>query len=169
MTRAFIQPGATVDATAIVGDRTKVWAGAGILAGCQIGVDCSIGRNAEIGRGSVIGDGSRIGSGAFLPPNSVVGKRVFIGPNVTCTDDKHPRVPDAFDPPYTAQPPIIEDFASIGAAAVLLPGVRIGKSARVAAGAVVTHDVGEGECVLGVPARPHQMPPEWAEPGVARG
>jgi acetyltransferase-like isoleucine patch superfamily enzyme len=41
----------------------------------------------------------------------------------------------------------------VGGGAVLVPGVEIGAEAFVAAGAVVTRDVGEREVVMGVPAR----------------
>lgn len=70
-----------------------------------------------------------------------------------CCDDKFPRVNNAA---YHAQPPVIEDDASIGAGAVLLPGVRIGRGALVGAGAVVTHDVPAGAVVYGCPARAEQ-------------
>lgn len=136
-----------------VGMGVKVWHYAVILADVELGIGVSVGSHCEIGRGSFIGGHSRIGRGVFLPPNSIVGEKVFIGPNVTFTDDKMPRVPDGDDPPYNAQPPIIEDNAAIGAGAVILPGVRIGYGALVGAGAVVTKDVPRLTIVLGSPAR----------------
>lgn len=151
----YISPDATY------GKRTMVWHFAIVLDGARIGDDCSIGARSEVGRGCMIGDKTRIGSGVFLPPNSVVGKSVFIGPNTTFTDDRHPKVPAEGDAPYEAMPPIIEDFASIGAGCVILPGVRIGRGARVAAGSVVTKDVPAGQMIMGWAARRHVMPMEW--------
>lgn len=151
---AIIHPKADVDPSAQIGSLTKVWANVGILAHVRIGSGCSIGRGTEVGRGTVIKDRARIGWNVFLPPNSFVGERVFIGPGTICCDDKHPRVPEPSDPPYEALPPIIEDDAVIGAGVVLLPGVRIGKRAFVGAGAVVTKNVADGETVAGLPARP---------------
>jgi acetyltransferase-like isoleucine patch superfamily enzyme len=133
---------------------SKVWWYAVVLQDVRIGVNCSIGSHTEIGRGSKIGDQSRIGALCFLPPNSQIGCSVFIGPGVVFTDDRFPMIHDPADPPYTAEPPIVEDYANIGAAAVILPGVRIGAGAFVAAGAVVTKDVPAGGMVLGLPARP---------------
>ena len=75
---------------------------------------------------------------------------VFIGPNVTFTNDLHPRskqYPDAF--PQT----IIRKGASIGANATILPGIEIGEGAMIGAGAVVTQSVAAGRTVVGNPAR----------------
>ena len=55
--------------------------------------------------------------------------------------------------PASAEPVVIEDDVLIGANAVILEGVRIGQSAVIAAGAVVTEDVPPGWLAAGVPAR----------------
>lgn len=130
-----------------------LWDFCRILADVQLQAGVSIGGGTEIGRGSIICERSRIGANCFLPSNTVIGQSVFIGPGVTCTDDRVPYVPADGDPPYMAQPPIIEDFASIGAAVILMPGVKIGRSAFVAAGAIVTEDVPAAGVVRGIPAR----------------
>jgi acetyltransferase-like isoleucine patch superfamily enzyme len=142
-----------IDPTATIGVRTVIWHFAVILADVTIGDDCSIGSHCEVGRGSQIGDGSRLSYGVFLPPNSVVGQRVFLGPGVIATDDKFPCVRSVEHPRYDAQPPRIDDDASIGAGAILLPGVHIGVGAMIGAGAIVTHDVAPGVIVKGEPAR----------------
>lgn len=136
-----------------VGLGTRIWHYTVVLQGVRIGVDCNIGSNCEIGRGSVIGDHTRIGYGTFLPPNSRIGSRVFIGPSCVFTDDKHPRIPEPGDEPYDARPPVIDDYAAIGAGCVILPGVHIGWGARIGAGAVVAKDVAPHTHVRGEPAR----------------
>jgi len=153
--QAFIDPSATL------GEGSMVWHYARVLQEVRIGKNCSIGGGTELGRGTVVGDDSRIGANAFFPPNSSIGERVFVGPGVTCTDDMHPRVHLPGDPPYHAQPPMIEDDAAIGAGAILLPGIRIGRGARVAAGCVVTKDVPDRAMVRGVPSRFRTMPEAW--------
>jgi maltose O-acetyltransferase len=57
-------------------------------------------------------------------------------------------------PPHLCGPIEVGDGAWIGAAAVVLPGVKIGKKAIVGAGSIVTRDVPEGVIVAGNPARP---------------
>lgn len=141
-----------IDRTALLGKRTLVWHFAVIMQHVVIGDDCSVGSRAEIGRGSRIGDRSRISSGVFLPYHSNVGSDVFIGPNATFTDDRYPRTLKPGES-YNAEPPTIEDGASIGAGAIVLPGIRIGRGALVGAGAVVTHDVPANTTVVGIPAR----------------
>jgi UDP-2-acetamido-3-amino-2,3-dideoxy-glucuronate N-acetyltransferase len=147
-----------IDPSAIVGERTLAWHYSRILAKVRIGEDCSIGGGTEIGMGSHIGNRSRIGANVFLPPRSIIGEDVFVGPGVVCTDDKHPVCGNSG---YIAQPPTIRDGASIGAGAILLPGVTIGTHARVAAGAIVTKDVPDYGCVVGTPAREYAVPESW--------
>ena len=79
----------------------------------------------------------------------LIGDNVFIGPNVTFTNDKYPRskrYPDRF------QKCIIEDGVSIGAGSVILGGIKIGKNAMIGAGSLVTKSVPEGELWMGSPA-----------------
>jgi UDP-2-acetamido-3-amino-2,3-dideoxy-glucuronate N-acetyltransferase len=138
-----------VHPTASLGPGTLVWTFATVGAGVQTGSHCAIGSAVYIGADSRLGDSVRIQHGVFLPNRSRVGDRVFIGPNATFTDDRHPVVNH---PQYRAEPPIIEDDASIGAGAVVLPGVTIGRGAMVGAGAVVTKDVPPFAVVKGNPA-----------------
>lgn len=139
-----------VDKSAVIGEGTTIWHYAVVLADCVIGKNVSIGSGAEIGRGTRIGNNSRIGSGVFLPPNSIVGENVFIGPRACATDDRYPRVNNA---EYKAEPPVIADYASVGAGSVILPGVRIGKNAMVGAGSIVTRSVPDGGTVYGEKAK----------------
>lgn len=97
-----------------------------------------------------MGDRVTIKSGVQLWDGARIEDDVFIGPNVTFTNDKRPRsksYPEEF--PLT----IIRKGASIGGGAVLLPGITIGEGAMVGAGAVVTRDVPANTVVTGVPAR----------------
>jgi acetyltransferase-like isoleucine patch superfamily enzyme len=143
-------PTAIVGVGTGIGVDTVIWHYAIIHNDAVVGDSCSIGCGAEVGKGSVVGNRSRIGAHVFLPANSIIGNDVFIGPGVVATDDKYPRVNN---PKYNAEPPTIEDRASVGAGAVLLPGVRIGAGAMIAAGAIVTSDVPPNGCVKCEPAR----------------
>jgi UDP-2-acetamido-3-amino-2,3-dideoxy-glucuronate N-acetyltransferase len=144
-----------IDPSVKQGKGVVVWHFAVVLANCVLGDGVSIGSGAEIGRGTVIGDHSRISAHVFLPSNTKIGCYCFIGPGVVCTDDKRPR---ALNKIYLARPPQIEDGASIGAGAVILPGIRIGKNAMVGAGAIVTHDVPDDAVIRSEPARIRETP-----------
>jgi UDP-2-acetamido-3-amino-2,3-dideoxy-glucuronate N-acetyltransferase len=146
----YTGPTVSIDPTATIGEDCRIWAFTTIGAHVILGESCVIGSCCYIGAESVLGAHVHLNHGVFLPNGSRLGDRVFIGPNVTCTDDKHPRVNN---PDYQAEPPVIEDDANIGAGAVILPGVRLGHGCTIGAGAVVTHDVPAGETWAGIPAR----------------
>lgn len=152
-----------LDQSATMGEGSIAWHYSRILAWARIGNHVSIGGGTEIGRSTVIGDGTRIGANCFIPGHTQIGERVFIGPNVVMCDDKHPRIRREGEAPYTAEPPIIEDDVSIGAGVVILPGVRIGQGATVAAGSLVTKDVEPFMHVRGHPARETALSPAAAE------
>ena len=138
-----------IAASVIVGERVKIWQFATICDGAVIGDDVMVGSGAWIGKNVIIGVRTRIQHGAFIPNGTVIGRGVFIGPNVTMTDDKYPKA----GMPYRAAPPILEDDCSIGAGAILLPGVQIGRGAMIGAGAVVTESVPAGATYVGCPAK----------------
>ena len=75
---------------------------------------------------------------------------VFIGPNVTFTNDKTPRSKQY---PNEFLKTLVKQGASIGANATILPGLTIGEFAMVGAGSVVTKDVKAHVLVVGNPAK----------------
>lgn len=143
---AYIHPLALVEG-ASVGPRTRVWQFSSVIRGARIGADCNIASGCCID-GSEIGDGCVIAHNLAMGPGFRLGSRVFIGPQVTFCNDAWPRATkDGFDAALfdgTRHAVIVEDGASIGANAVILPGVRIGAGAMVAAGSVVRRDVPAG-------------------------
>lgn len=146
---AQIHPSADVASEAI-GTGTRIWQFTVVLSGARIGEDCNVCSHCFIENDVVIGDRVTIKSGVQLWDGLRVGDDVFIGPNATFTNDKHPRSRNAGFLQLTT---VIERGASIGAGALLLPGIRVGENAVVAAGAVVTRDVPANTCVVGNPAR----------------
>jgi UDP-2-acetamido-3-amino-2,3-dideoxy-glucuronate N-acetyltransferase len=141
-----------------MGEGCRIWQFTTIGRFVMLGGRCVIGSCCYIGYESVLGNDVHLNHGVFLPNRSLLGSRVFVGPNVTFTDDKYPRVNN---PQYDAKPPCIEDDVNIGAGAVVLPGVRLGKGCTVGAGAVVTKDIPAGETWVGFPARRQR---KWPEP-----
>jgi acetyltransferase-like isoleucine patch superfamily enzyme len=75
---------------------------------------------------------------------------VFIGPNVSFSNDKFPR---SGQHPTEYLRTIVGEGASIGAGAVILPGISIGEKSMIGAGAVVTRSVPDKSIVVGNPAR----------------
>lgn len=133
-----------------IGAGTRIWAFAHVLPGARVGVDCNICDHVFIENDVLIGDRVTIKCGVQLWDGLRLGDDVFVGPNVTFTNDRFPRsrqYPEVF--PQT----VIESGASIGANATILPGLTVGQSAMVGAGAVVTRSVPPHAIVTGNPAR----------------
>lgn len=151
-----------------LGDHVTVCCGAVLYAGSVIGERVIIGDQAQVrervsigpetvvGRGSAIDFDSRVGArvsiqtGVYVTSASVVEDDVFLGPGAQTTNDdtmgRHPRG-------AALAGARLRRACRVGGGAVLVPGVEIGEEAFVAAGAVVTRDVGAREVVMGVPAR----------------
>ena len=133
-----------------IGKGTNIWQYVVVLPKARIGRDCNICAQVFIENDVVVGDRVTIKNGVQLWDGLRVEDEVFIGPNVTFTNDKFPRTkvyPETF--PVTT----VGKGASIGGGAVILPGLTIGEHAMVGAGAVVTHDVPPCAVVVGNPAR----------------
>jgi acetyltransferase-like isoleucine patch superfamily enzyme len=146
---SFIHPSADV-ADCQIGEGTQVWQFVVVLKGARIGSDCNICAQTLIEGGVVIGDRVTIKSGVQIWRGSVICDDVFIGPNVTFSNDLYPRskrYPNEF------HGATIKKGASIGANATILPGITIGANAMVGAGAVVIKDVPASAFVVGNPAR----------------
>jgi UDP-2-acetamido-3-amino-2,3-dideoxy-glucuronate N-acetyltransferase len=137
-------------ATRSIGAGTRIWQYVVILAGARIGADCNICSHVLIENDVVLGDRVTVKSGVQLWDGIRVGDDVFIGPNVTFTNDKFPRSKQY---PVKFLETIIENGASVGAGAVILPGITIGAGSMIAAGSVVTRDVASKSLVQGNPAR----------------
>lgn len=145
----FQHPQALVESPSI-GEGSRVWAFAHVLPGAVIGRDCNICDHVFIENQVTVGDRVTVKCGVQLWDGVRVEDDVFIGPNVTFTNDPFPRSKQYLDKhPET----VIRKGASIGANATILPGITIGTGAMVGAGAVVTHSVPPHAVVAGNPAR----------------
>lgn len=157
-TRVRIHSSALVDDQAVVGRDTAIWHQAQVREDAVIGAECVIGRGVYVGAGVRIGDRVKIQNYALVYEPAQVEDGVFIGPAVVFTNDRHPRaitvdgdVKSADD--WTPVGVTVRYGASIGARAVCVAPVTIGRWAMVAAGAVVIRDVPDYALVVGSPAR----------------
>jgi len=153
-----ILPSADVDSSATLGDGSSIWHLAQIRDQVVLGANCIIGRGAYIGSGVILGDNCKVQNYALVYEPAQIGNGVFIGPAAVLTNDQFPRAvnPDLSrksGSDWDAVGVTIHDGASIGARAVCVAPVTIGKWALVAAGAVVTRDVPDFALVAGVPAK----------------
>lgn len=121
-----------------------------IEPGAIIRDQVTIGDNAVIMMGAIINIGAEIGDKTMIDMGAVLGGRATVGKN--CHIGAGTVLAGVIEPP-SATPVIIEDDVVIGANAVVLEGVRVGKGAVVAAGAIVIEDVAPYTVVGGVPAK----------------
>jgi acetyltransferase-like isoleucine patch superfamily enzyme len=146
-----IHPTALV-ASRQIGEGTRIWAFVNILAGARIGRDCNICDRCFIENDVVLGDRVTVKCGISIYDGVVLEDDVFVGPDVTFSNDLRPRSRQHLsDHPRT----LVQTGASLGAGAILLPGITIGRFAMVGAGALVTRDVSDHTLVYGSPARMH--------------
>ncbi|HUV56163.1 MAG TPA: DapH/DapD/GlmU-related protein [Dehalococcoidales bacterium] len=121
----------------------------------QIGDNVSVGTSTIVEGNTVIGNNVNIQSNVFIPRDTIIEDFVFIGPNAVLTNDKYPIRKN-----LTLKGPVIRKGVSVGANAILLPGIEIGEGSLIAAGAVVTRDVPAWALATGFPAKITELPQE---------
>jgi len=142
---AYFHPRAHADDSVTIGARTRVWQFASVIRSAVVGMDCTL-ATCSIVDGARLGNGCIVSHGAFIDPGINIGDDVFIGPHVSLCNDAWPRtVKTHFNIDLLISGEFVTtkilDGASVGANAVVLPGITIGKRALVAAGAVVDRSV----------------------------
>ena len=128
------------------------------LYGCSVGDNSKIGTFVEIQKNATIGKNCKISSHTFICEGVHIDDNVFIGHNVTFTNDKYPRATNSDgslqnEKDWSVVETFVKKGASIGSSSTIICGVTIGENAIVGAGAVVTKDVPPNVTVAGVPAR----------------
>ena len=153
----MIHPTADVSTDAKIGEGTRVWSEAQVREGATVGTDCILGKGVYIDTDVVVGDRVKIQNRASLFRGLTVENGVYIGPHVSFTNDRYPRAVNVDGSPKTdddweLEETLVREGASIGAGAIVLPGLTIGAWAVVGAGAIVTRDVPDQALVTGNPA-----------------
>lgn len=145
-----IHPSAIVEPGASIGAGSRIWAFTHVLPGATVGSDCNICDHVFIEGDVEVGSRVTIKSGVQLWDGVHLADDVFVGPNVTFTNDRFPRSKQY---PERYLNTTVSRGASIGANATILPGVTIGAYAMVGAASVVTRDIPPNAIVHGSPAR----------------
>ena len=146
-----VGPNAVVYYDVSIGERTLIGDGASIREKCTIGAECIISRYVTLNYNCHVGHRTKVMDLSHLTGNMTIGDDVFISIHVSTTNDNAMGADSYSEGQITG--PTIGDRARIGAGAILLPGVHVGRGATVAAGALVTRDVPEDVTVMGIPAR----------------
>ena len=146
----FVHQTADVSEKATIGAGTRIWHFVHIREGASIGENCSISKDVYIDVDVSVGNNVKIQNGVSVYKGVTVEDDVFLGPNVTFSNDLYPRV---FPSDWKILPTSIKKGVSLGANATIVCGVEIGKYAMVGAGSVVTKDVPSYGLVVGNPAR----------------
>lgn len=155
---ARVHPTADLEDGVAIGPGSSVWHRAQVRTGARIGAQCVIGRDAFIDEGVVLGDRVKVQNLALVYHGVTVEDGVFIGPNAILTNDRYPRAITATGAlargdDWTVSPITLRTGCSIGAGAIVVAGVDVGRFATVGAGAVVTRPVPDHALVAGSPAR----------------
>lgn len=142
----------------IIGDHTIIEEGSFVDDGAKVGENCKIHRNVYIGKNVVIGNRVKIQNNNSIYEGVHLEDGVFVGTNVSFINDRYPRAILRDGRQVSSRDWKLEETkvcygASIGAGAVIMCGVTIGKWAMVASGSVVLNDVPDGAMVAGNPAR----------------
>lgn len=147
-----------IDKEAKVHPTANIWHLAHIRASASIGANTTIGRSAYVGVGVTIGQQCKVQNLAQIFEPAVLEDGVFVGPGAILTNDRHPRAltPDGslkISTDWQAAGVYVESGASIGAGAICVAPIRVGRWAMIAAGAVIACDAKPFGLYAGVPAQ----------------
>lgn len=153
-----IHPTADVSEQAEIGDGTSIWHQVQVREGARIGRNCILSKGVYVCAGVVIGDNVKVQNYVSIYHGVTIEDGVFCGPHCVFTNDKLPRAINADGSLKSADdwestPTLVQRGASIGANAVIVCGVTIGRWAMIGAGSVVSRDVPDYGLVWGNPAR----------------
>ncbi len=147
----FVHESSYVDDNVKIGKGTKIWHFCHIQPGSTLGERCSLGQNVNVGNNVIIGNNVRIQNNVSIYEGVELEDNVFCGPSCVFTNVTTPRAHFPVGGVYAKT--LIKEGASLGANCTIVCGNTVGKSALIAAGAVVTKDVKDFALMAGVPAK----------------
>ena len=158
MNKNFISETAIVEDLVSIGSNAKIWHHTHIRSNVTLGDNVIIGSNVYIGIGVSVGSNSKIQNNSLIYEPAQIDEGVFVGPGVIFTNDHNPRAINSSETQkssldWNKAGVVVRHGASIGAGAICVGPIEIGKWAMIGAGAVVVKDVPNFALVVGVPAR----------------
>jgi len=135
--------------TTHIGENTTIWQFCVIFKEAVIGANCNICSHCLIENRVVIGDNVTVKSGVQLWNGIQLENGVFVGPNVSFTNDTFPRSKNT---QWNELNTIIGKGASIGANSTILCGIELGAYCMIGAGSVVTKPIPSFTLWYGNPA-----------------
>lgn len=129
-----------------IGQSTNIWQFTVVLPGAVIGENCNICAQCFIENRVCIGNNVTIKNGVYIWDGITIDDDVFVGPNVTFCNDRYPK---SKNKQFTLEPIRVKRGSSIGASAIILPGVTIGKNCLIGAGSIITKDVPDFSKIIG--------------------
>jgi len=146
-----IGPHAVIYFDVKIGKNCLIGDAASVREQCIIGNASVVGRHVTVNYNTTIGSHVKIMDHAWLAGNMIIEDNVFISGGVLTTNDN--KIGQSGYEESQIIGPHIREFAAIGAGAILLPNIVIGRSAIVGAGSVVTRSISDNTLVIGSPAR----------------
>ena len=147
----FVHESSYIDDNVTIGKGTKIWHFCHVQKGAQLGENCSLGQNVNIANNVKIGNGVRIQNNVSVYEGVELEDNVFCGPSCVFTNVTTPRAHYSVHGIYAKT--LIKEGASLGANSTVVCGHTVGRSALIAAGAVVTKSVKDYALMAGVPAK----------------
>lgn len=154
----MISPNSIIENINNIGIDTDVWHFTHIRDSAVIGSNCTIGSHCYIDKDVSIGKNCKIQSGCLIYHPAKIGNYVFIGPRCIIINDKYPKATKdngdkLTDDDWLCQGVIIEDFVSIGAGSIIMPGITIGHHSMIGAGSLVTKNIPPYTKIFGHPVK----------------
>ncbi len=150
MSETYIHPTAVVEKNVKLGNDVKIWHNTQVREGVILGNKVSLGKDVFVDKNVTIGEGSRIQNGVSIYFGVNIENWVFVGPNVTFTNDINPR---AGSLSWKVSETKLLSGCSIGAGSTILPDITIGEFSLIGAGSLVTEDIPPFHLAYGLPAR----------------
>jgi acetyltransferase-like isoleucine patch superfamily enzyme len=167
----LIHETAIVESDVDIGEGTSIWDSVHVRGPSKIGSNCIVGEKTYIAYGVTIGNFVKINAFVYICGGVTIEDGVMLSAGTTFTNDRFPRATDpeitelrSSEPDEHTLPAVVRRGATIGARAIIGPGLEIGEFAMVGMGSVVTRSIPPHILAFGNPARPRAAICKCGEP-----